>query len=134
MTYGLSLSLQKAVFQVLQTNDAVVDLSAGQIFEFMPPGPVPDLYVRLGPETVRDRSDRTARGAIHDFAVIVASDRAGFRDAKALAGAVSEALAGTDPVLEKGRVVALNFRRARARWLAAGREIELWFRAHLDDE
>jgi len=134
MTYALSTSLQRAVFAALAADPEVASLSDGQIFDAVPPGPVPSLHVRLGPERVRDRSDNVGAGAVHDFAVIVVSDRAGFQEGKSLAGAVSDALMGGDLTLDAGKVVNLSFRRARARWLAANREIELWFRAHLDAE
>lgn len=133
MSYAMTAALQQAVYAALIGDAQVAALSNGAIYDALPPGPVPDLYVSLGPERVRDRSDKTGRGAVHDFAVTVISDTAGFGAAKALAAAVSDCLADADPTLARGHLVSLNFLRARARRLAAGREIELWFRAVLDD-
>ena len=59
--------------------------------------------------------------------------QAGFQGAKEAAARISELLDGSAPALSRGRVVSLNFYRARARRTATGREIELIFRARLDD-
>lgn len=134
MSYGMTAALQQAVFAALSADAQVGALSGGAIFDALPPGPVPDLYVSLGPERARDRSDKTGRGAVHDFAVTVICDAAGFSAAKALAGAVSDCLRDADLTLSRGHLVSLNFLRARARRVSAGREIEVWFRAYLDDE
>ena len=95
--------------------------------------PVPPLFVRLGPERVRDRSDGTAGGALHDFSLTVETDEAGFRAAKEVAARISDVLLGAGLSLTRGRVVTLNFLRAQARRRNSRREIEIWFRAYLED-
>lgn len=132
MSYGMAVALQSAVFAALTANQQVMTLSGGAIHDALPSGPVAPLLVVIGPEQVRDASDKTGAGAVHDFSVTVVSAAAGFSGAKALAAAISDALSGADLVLSRGRLVALAFVRARARRVDGAREIELWFRARLD--
>lgn len=134
MSYGITAALQAAVYGALSGDAAVAALSGGAVVDALPPGPVPPLYVTLGPETARDASDKTGAGAVHDFAVTVVSEAAGFASAKALAAAVSDALTGADLTLARGRLVRMAFLRARARRVDGGREIELWFRARVDED
>ncbi|WP_084863590.1 DUF3168 domain-containing protein [Salibaculum halophilum] len=135
MSYAVSAALQAAVYQALAGNSAVAALSGGEIFDAPPAGPEPALYVTLGPERVRDASDQGAEGATHDFTISVITNSAGFAEAKALAGAVSDALIDAPLALSRGRLVALGFSRARARRLRPGdqRRIDLTFRARVDD-
>lgn len=133
MSYAMTAALQTAVFTLL-SGDATLDaLVGGAIYDALPAGPVAPIHVSLGPERARARSDQTAGGALHDFSVSVVSDQAGFQGAKEAAARISELLDGSAPALSRGRVVSLNFYRARARRTATGREIELIFRARLDD-
>lgn len=134
MSYGMSAALQAAVYAALSGDVAVASLSGGAVYDALPPGPVPPLFVSLGPERARDASDKTGAGAVHDFAITVVSEAAGFASAKALAAAVSDAVIGADLVLGRGRLVRLGFLRAQARRTNGGREIELWFRARVDED
>lgn len=134
MSYGITAALQAAVFGALSGDAAVVALSGGAIHDALPPGPVPPLYVALGPENVRDASDRTSGGAVHDFPVTVVSEAAGFASAKALAAAISDVLTDADLALSRGRLVRMAFLRARARRVDGGRKIEVWFRARVDED
>lgn len=133
MSYGMSAALQQAVFVTLSGDAAVSALVGAAIYDAVPPGPVPDLYLSLGPERARDMSDVTGDGAVHEFPITVVENGAGFLGAKDAAAAVSDALTGAALTLGRGRLVSLRFRRARARRVANGREIELWFRAHVDE-
>ncbi|MEQ8367715.1 MAG: DUF3168 domain-containing protein [Roseicyclus sp.] len=134
MSYGTTAALQVAVYNALVADSAVAALSGGAIHDALPPGPVPALYVSLGAERARNRSDMTGAGALYDFPITVFSDEAGFQSAKALAVAVSDGMLGSDLTLSRGRVVSLNFLRAVARRTATGRQIEVWFRAHVDED
>lgn len=135
MSYGVSAALQEAVFQQLQGDAALAALVGSDIFDAAPPGAVPDIYVSLGPEDVRDASDKTGVGARHDFVVSVVSQAAGFRSAKDAAAAVSDALVGAALTLTRGQLVSLNFVRARAKRVqdADVRRIDLRFRARVQD-
>jgi len=135
MSYAMSAALQEAVFQRLEIDPALLDLVGARIYDSAPPGQVPGLYVTLGPERVRDRSDASAGGAVHDFTVSVVTDETGFAAAKAVSGAVSDALVGADLTLSRGRLVSLSFLRAQARRVDRGarRRIDLTFRARVDD-
>lgn len=132
MSYGSAMALQEAVYAALGADAAVMDLSAGAIFDALPGGSVPGLHVSLGPERVRLRADKSGRGALHEFSVRVVSDEAGFGTAKALAVAISDALDEAPLTLSRGTLVSLDFRRAVARRTGDRREIELWFRARID--
>ncbi|WP_417727352.1 DUF3168 domain-containing protein [Roseovarius sp.] len=135
MSYGMAAGLQAAIYQRLVQDAALSALVGGAIHDAVPPGRVPPLYVTLGPEEVRERGDGSAGGALHRFAVTVVSESAGFQQAKAVAGAVSDALVGAELMLVRGQVTRLSFLRARARRETAGqaRRIDLTFQARVDD-
>lgn len=135
MSYAMAAGLQAAVYQRLMQDAALTALVGGAIHDAVPPGRVPPLYVTLGPEDVRERGDGSAGGAWHRFTVTVVSESAGFQRAKAVAGAVSDALVGADLSLARGRLTGLTFLRARARRETGGqaRRIDLTFQARVDD-
>lgn len=134
MSYGMTAALQTAVYDVLSADSGLAALVGGNVFDALPPGPLPPLYVTLGPEKVRDRSDGSAGGAVHDFSVTVTSSAAGFHGAKEAAAAVSDALLAAPLTLARGRVARVRFHRARAARSGADRRIEIWFRARLDED
>ena len=135
MSYGMSSALQQAVFQRLQGDSALVALVGTDIFDAAPPGIVPETYVSIGPEDVKDASDKSGVGAAHEFTVSVVSQAAGFSTAKDVAAAVSDALVDASLVLTRGHLVSLNFMRARAKRVqdADTRRIDLRFRARVED-
>lgn len=135
MSYGMAAALQAAVFSRLQGDAGLAALVGTAIYDAAPPGGLPGLYVMLGPEDVRDRSDMTGAGAAHDFVVSVVTDAGGFSAAKDAAAAVSDALVDAPLVLSRGRLVGLYFLRARAQRVARGaqRRIDLRFRARVED-
>jgi hypothetical protein len=135
VTYALSHPLQAAIFQRLAAFPALQALVGPHVYDQVPPGTLPPLLVALGPETARDRSDKTGRGSEHDLQVAVVAEAAGFSSAKAAAAAVSDALIDTALPLARGRLVSLRFLRAQARRREAGdgREITLTFRARVED-
>ncbi|MBZ0124544.1 MAG: DUF3168 domain-containing protein [Roseovarius sp.] len=134
MSYGIAAALQRAVYERLRQDTALGALVGPAIFDAPPPGPLPPIYVALGPEEVRARGDGSGRGAWHGFTVSVVSGASGFLAAKDAAGAVSDALAGAPLNLARGRLVALHFDRARARHEGGGlRRIDLRFRARVEE-
>jgi hypothetical protein len=134
MSYAVSGPLQAAVYTALTSDMALTALVGANIFDALPSGTLPDLYVALGPETVREAADKTGSGALHDFTVSVVSAGAGFQAAKTVAGAVSDALDGAALGLGRGALVGLWFRKARARREGGGlRRIDLTFRARVED-
>lgn len=135
MSYGVSTALQQAVFQHLAADPAIATLVGTAIYDAVPPGIVAGTYVSLGPEDVRDASDGTGHGALHEITVSVVTDAAGFSAAKAVATAVSDALVDASLSLDRGALVYLNFHRARARRVqdADVRRIDLKFRARVQD-
>lgn len=137
MSYGVAAALQAAVFQQLSGDAQVGVLSGGAIYDAVPSGVLPQTYVTLGPEEVRDASDRSGAGAVHRFTVSVVSEAAGFGAAKTLAGAVCDALEGAALSLNRGHLVGLWFERASARRTGTGgaiRQIDLRFRARVEDD
>lgn len=132
MSYAATAALQEAVYAALTMDSAVNMLTDGAIYDALPPGPVPALYVSLGPERARDASDIVGDGSVHDFPITVVSDGAGFHTAKTVAAAISDALIDADLTLSRGILTGLNFLRARARRVGDGREIDVWFRAYID--
>ena len=135
MSYAVSAALQAAVYQALTADTALDALVSGAIYDQLPPGTPPDTYVILGPESARDRSDKTGRGAEHEFAVTVVSKLTGFQAAKEIAGAVSDVLDNPPLILTRGHLVAMSFVSAKATRQGAGqiRRIDMRFRARVDD-
>lgn len=131
MTYALSAPLQAAVFARLTGDPALTDIP---VFDAQPETLVAPVYVVLGAEDVRDRSDKTGRAAQHRFVLTVAGDGGGFHVLKETAAAVEAAL-GAGLVLTRGRVASMRFERAVARRDRDGtrRRVEMTFRALLDD-
>lgn len=127
MSYALSAPLQAAIFKRLDDVLTVPVLDASDEVRG-------GTWVLIGPEDVRDRSDATGTGAEFRVVISVLSDAPGFREAKGVAGQVSDALQGPLP-LERGRMVAVWFDRAAARRLNAGRarRIDLTFRIRIED-
>jgi len=85
MSYAVSSALQAAVFQALSGNAALTSLVGSAVFDALPAGTVPPLYVALGPERVRDASDQSGGGALHEVVISVVTDQAGFVGAKDVA-------------------------------------------------
>ena len=136
MSYGVSVALQSAIYQALVGDSALTSLVGSDIYDAIPSGSVPSLYVAIGPELARDRSDKTGAGAEHEFTVSVVTDSAGFSSAKAAASAVSDALVDADLALTRGSLVSLNFYRAKAVRVGTAdeRRIDLTFRARVQDD
>ncbi|MEL7345410.1 MAG: DUF3168 domain-containing protein [Pseudomonadota bacterium] len=136
MTYAISQSLQEAVFETLSTNAELTALVGSAVFDAEPEGMVPEIYVSLGVETVRDRSTKSGAAAAHDIMVSVVTTAAGFKSAKVAAGVISDALVGATPPLDRGGVCGIWFVRGRARRVRSKdtRRIDLTFRVLVEDE
>lgn len=110
------------------------DLAGIAIHDALPTGTVPQTYVLLGAEEVRDGSDVSGGGASHRFSVSVHSDSAGFSSAKLLAATLCDGLINAPLIMSRGHLVGLWFDRAKARRMADGsRRIDLRFRARVED-
>lgn len=136
MSYGMAAALQRAVFQRLSGDVALTGLVGTDIYDALPAGVLPPLYVVLGAEDARDASDQTGAGAWHQFTVSVVTQSAGFATAKAAAAAVSDALVDAALPLDRGTLVSLNFQKAKAARVGTGavRQINLIFRARVADD
>lgn len=130
MSYAAAAALQSAVFQALTAAPALAGVA---IFDAVPPSP-PGTFVLVGPEEVRDASDKSGDGAEHQMMISVISDGAGFLTAKTIGGNIADALQGTAMSLSRGRLVSLAFQRASARRIDEGevRRIDLTFRARIE--
>lgn len=140
MSYSFGTGLQAAIYQALTANPLLQSLVGAAIhdapLDFGTGTDVPSEYVTLGEETVRANDTKTSSGAIHDFEIVVNSARDGFDTVKRIAAVICETLVDRDLVLERGRVVGLRFRSARATRGAAPvkRRIALRFRAVIDQD
>ena len=136
MSYGVSAALQRAVFGQLAADAGLAALVGPAIYDALPTGTLPPLYVVLGAEDVRDASDKTGAGAEHSFTVSIVTESAGFATAKEAAAAVSDALVDATLILDRGSLVSLNFYKAKAARVGTGamRQINLIFRARVADD
>ncbi|MDB6453237.1 DUF3168 domain-containing protein [Falsirhodobacter sp. 20TX0035] len=127
MSYTTAAALQAAIHGRLT---AALDVP---VLDAAPDGE-PGTWVLIGPEDVRDRSDKSGAGAEHRLVLTVRSDAEGFLRAKGVAGAICDALAAPMQ-MTRGRIAALWFDRAVARREDAGRtrRIDLTFRARVED-
>jgi len=135
MSYGMAAALQAAIYRRLVADPALSELVGDAIYDVVPTAELPSTYVSLGPEEVRDASDMTGAGAFHYLTITVVTEESGFAQAKAVAGAISDALTQASLLLDRGRVVGLWFDRARARRVGAKdqRRIDLRFSARVQD-
>lgn len=136
MSYALSSALQASVYQALTDDVGLFAIVGDAIYDALPVGVVPPIYVSIGPETVVDASDSTGVGAVHRFTVSVVSDTPAFLAVKAAAGLVSDVLHGANLTLSRGYLVLMTFERATAARIdgASGRRIDLRFKARVEDE
>lgn len=136
MSYANSLALQKAIYERLSADTALSATLGNAVFDDAPAGELPDLYVTIGDDRVRDRSDQSGYGAQHDITLSVVSTRSGYADAKSASAAVCDAMLGGPPVLDRGRIINVSFLTARARRVDQGmrRVIDLVFRVRVSDE
>lgn len=136
MSYAVSAALQTAVFGALTSHAGLSALVGTAIYDAEPPGALPPSYVTLGAERVRDRSDGSGHGALHEFDLAVVTEADGFHAAKMIAAAASDALVDKPLALSRGRLVGLSFFKAKAARVEAGRvrRIDLTFRARVQDD
>ncbi len=136
MTYAVSSALQAAIYDALLGDPDLTAAVGGAVFDALPKGQVPDTYVSIGDERVRDASDQTGDGAEHRFDIFVRTTKPGFSEAKEIASAISDVLHNADLPLSRGRLVFMRFERADARRIEsnATREILMRFRARVDDQ
>ncbi|MEM1360144.1 MAG: DUF3168 domain-containing protein [Pseudomonadota bacterium] len=135
MSYQAAAALQRALFQHLTAADVPTDLADVPVVDSLIAGALPETYVALGPERVRDASTKTTRGAEHRVIINVTSAKGGFQKVKQIAGAVCVQLDKTLPTLDVGTLCAFDFVRAQAArgQSGAARGIELIFRAVIDE-
>ncbi|MEM6479627.1 MAG: DUF3168 domain-containing protein [Pseudomonadota bacterium] len=134
MSYGAASALQQAVYQRLIADTALGNLVGAHIYDALPPGSLPALYVSLGPESVRDGSSASGGGARHEFVISIVADASGFQTAKDVAAAISDALVDAPLTLARGALIGLWFLRAKAARFDndSARRIDLTFRAQVD--
>lgn len=137
MSYAATVALQGAVYQHLRHDPALSGLVGDAIYDAMPVERPAGIHVALGPEDVTDAGDYTARGSRHDFvvSVLTGTDQGGgFREVKAAAAAVADALETGDLQLDRGHLAGVWFLRAKARrdGKGAARRVDLTFRARID--
>lgn len=136
MSYALAGGLQAAVYQHLATDAGLATLIGDAVFDALPTGPLPETYVSIGEEEMRDRSDVSGAGAEHRLTVAVVSEAPGFAAAKDVAARIGDALLNGDVTLSEGRLVGLWLDRATARRTGSAgrvRRIDLRFRARVED-
>ena len=127
MSYAIAAALQMAIYARLTTVNVPV-------YDAVPVGALPPLYVLLGAEDVRDASDQTGHGADHALTIAVISEAAGFTSAKQAAAAICDALLDTALPLTRGTLVGVHFTKARAARKGSQRQITLTFRARVADD
>ena len=136
MSLGNSAALYRAIYDILANDAGVTAVIGTHIYDALPAGPLPEVFISLGAEVVSDRSDKTGRGSEHDFTISVITTQPGFLRAKDVATAIGHALLDQTPDFGGLSVVYLNFTRADARrdTDTQTRRIDLGFRARIDNQ
>ena len=136
MSYAVSSALQSAVFGAMSNDATLSGLVSGAIYDAIPSGTLPTLYVSLGAETVQERNDISGLGAEHLLTISVVTEVPGFAAAKEVAGTICDLLHEAPLGLTRGRLVSIKFTRAKAAKIenGSGRQIDLIFRARVEDD
>ncbi|WP_424966934.1 DUF3168 domain-containing protein [Dinoroseobacter sp. S375] len=136
MSYALSSALQAAVYGALIADPALQSLVGDAVYDAVPKGTLPATYITLGPENAVARADRSSAATRHDFVVSVHTEADGFQTIKDVAASVSDILVDAPLALSRGSLSTLEFLRAKARLSTNGqmRQVDLWFRARLEDD
>ncbi|AEM40495.1 DUF3168 domain-containing protein [Ketogulonicigenium vulgare] len=124
-----SLALQQALYTRL-----TAALDGVDIYDALPSGPVPALYVALGPEEVEDLSTHEGALTIHEVKISVIATGGGFGSAKTITTAITEALAAP-LTLPSFTASPAQFLRASAKGTSASgaeRRIDLFFRIRIE--
>ncbi|MEM9579973.1 MAG: DUF3168 domain-containing protein [Pseudomonadota bacterium] len=129
----LSDALQTAIYSRLAGDAPLATLVGAHVYDAVPAGPLPDIYVLIGEEAVKDASDKLAQGALHDVKISVISSVDSFLALKEAAAAITSAMDAPVLTLSRGAVAGLWFRGAQSKRNAAGqRRIDLSFRVRVD--
>lgn len=129
----LSDVLQTSIYTRLAAAPDLGAVIGSHLYDAVPAGPVPDLYVLIGEEAVRDASDQGAHGAVHDVSIAAISTADSFLKLKQAAAAIISALEAPELALSRGRVVGIWFKTSVAKRNASGqRRIELKFRVRVE--
>jgi hypothetical protein len=136
MSYVNAAALQSAIYAHLSADPLLFQMVGNAIYDALPAGTLPQLYIVLGAEDVRDASDKTGRGADHALSIVVYSASAGFVSAKSVAEAICDCLADAALPLARGHLVSLQFTKARASRSPSNdtRQVSLTFRARVADD
>ena len=133
MSVLLSGALQTAIYGRLSSDLALAGIVGAHVYDAVPAGPVPDLYVLLGEEAVKDASDKSGSGAVHDVLISMMSTADSFLTLKEAATAIWAALDSSDLLLSQGRVVGFWFSSSSAKRSTSGqRKIDLKFKARVE--
>ena len=77
MSVQNSYDLQRAIYDRLSTDPAIVAAIGGHVYDALPAGQLPDLFISLGVESFVDRSDKTGLASQHDTTVAQISNTYG---------------------------------------------------------
>ena len=136
MKYEYSNDLQKAVFTAIHENIEIVEVTEGAIFDHVPSTQIlPEIYVRIGDEQLRNRSTKTNSITESIFEVSVFSQKQGFLAAKKLSSKLAEQITNTHMGIESGKLVGIWFIKSQTYRLEKGnlRQIKLWFKAIIEE-
>lgn len=135
MSYKFQDSLQSQIYTTLINDSEILATTNGAIFDAAPSdGDLPEVYIRIGNEYVRDRSSATHQQTEIQFEISVFSKNQGFIKAKILSSQISALMKLDNLHLEHGHLVGVWFQNAQTYRLEKGnlRQIKLWFKAYID--
>lgn len=133
MSTQFSGPVQVAVFDRLASDPAVLAIVGSHVYDAVPAGALPNIYVLIGEEVVKDHSDSSGLAAHHDIAISVISSVESFLMMKDAAAAITTALQAAPLSLSEGSVSAFWTRGVASRRDAAGqRKIDLKFRLRVE--
>ena len=135
MSFFGSTALQAAVYDRLSNDTVMVSLVGSDIYDVLPSGTIPDIYVTIGDERVKDASDSTGDAVRVEFDVSVVSRSGGFQAAKSTGYAIINALVSTPMTLTQGHLAGLWFLKTTAKRTGDPevRRLDLTFKGFVQD-
>ena len=115
MSYIGTNALQVAVYQTLLADPDLAAFVGTDIYDVLPTGTIPPIYVTIGDEDARDAGDTSGEGARVTFIISVVSRSRGYTAAKGAAAAVAAALAPGALTLTEGQLTGPWFLKSTAK-------------------
>ena len=135
MLLDAQFQFQSELYRALKSDTELSTMIGEAIYDASPPlQQLPDLYIRLGNETIQNTSSKTHLGIEIIFEISVFSKMKGFSDVKKISSEIVKIVCNTEMELSSAKVVGLWFKKSQSYRQDRGnlRQIKLLFKTILD--